>query len=209
MLNPSNGVNDNHRRPSPFNRASASNVSSLARRSTSAWNRIASRRRGEWGRDRLEVFGPVGQGRQALWVDVLEHGKQSKYAKYFDIAWNGSPRPYLQDKVLLPVLGEPYGDALEKGQIRAAELDAARRDQLLRYPNDHIKQWAGNARHVGIGSDLDGGYGREQTPADVETIADLARLPRLLSARGYSEPDISLIMHGNWIRFLQEAWRSK
>jgi membrane dipeptidase len=73
---------------------------------------------------------------------------------------------------------------------------------------DHICQLAGNAQHVGIGSDLDGGYGREQTPADVDTIADLARLPQLLSARGYSKTDISLIMHGNWMRFLQDAWRS-
>jgi membrane dipeptidase len=72
---------------------------------------------------------------------------------------------------------------------------------------DYICQLAGNARHVGIGSDLDGGYGREQTPADIDTIADLAQLPQLLSNRGYPAADISLIMHGNWIRFLREAWR--
>lgn len=71
---------------------------------------------------------------------------------------------------------------------------------------DHICQLAGNARHVGIGSDLDGGYGREQCPADVETIADLSRLPQLLAARGYPAADIALIMHGNWIRFLENAW---
>ncbi len=73
---------------------------------------------------------------------------------------------------------------------------------------DYICQLAGNARHVGIGSDLDGGYGREQRPADVETIADLSRLPQLLAARGYPAADIALIMHGNWIRFLENAWRS-
>jgi membrane dipeptidase len=73
---------------------------------------------------------------------------------------------------------------------------------------DYICQLAGNARHVGIGSDLDGGYGREQSPGDIDTIADLARLPQLLANRGYPDADISLIMHGNWIRFLQEAWRS-
>ena len=71
---------------------------------------------------------------------------------------------------------------------------------------DYICQLAGNARHVGIGSDLDGGYGREQSPADIDTIADLTRLPQLLANRGYSDADISLIMHGNWIRFLQDAW---
>jgi membrane dipeptidase len=71
---------------------------------------------------------------------------------------------------------------------------------------DHICQLAGNARHCGIGSDLDGAFGREQTPADLTSIADLARLPSLLSARNYSAEDIELIMHGNFVRFLQEAW---
>ena len=71
---------------------------------------------------------------------------------------------------------------------------------------DHICQIAGSARHCGIGSDLDGAFGREQTPADLNTIADLARVPELLAARGYSPTDIAGIAHGNFIRFLQEAW---
>ncbi len=71
---------------------------------------------------------------------------------------------------------------------------------------DHICQLAGNARHCGIGSDLDGAFGREQCPADVQTIADLARLPDLLAARGYSAADIEGIAHGNFVRFLREAW---
>src|SRR5438270_312368 len=50
---------------------------------------------------------------------------------------------------------------------------------------DHVCQLAGNARQVGIGSDLDGGYGSEQTPADLDTIADLGKLPALLQKRGY------------------------
>jgi len=71
---------------------------------------------------------------------------------------------------------------------------------------DHICQLAGNARHVAIGSDLDGAFGTEQTPADVDTIADLARLPALLRTRGYSEDDVAQIAHGNLVRFLREAW---
>jgi membrane dipeptidase len=72
---------------------------------------------------------------------------------------------------------------------------------------DHICQLTGDARHVGIGSDLDGGFGREQCPADLNTIADLARLEALLQARGYREPDIAAILHGNFIRFLRTSWR--
>src|SRR5205814_3118038 len=66
---------------------------------------------------------------------------------------------------------------------------------------DHVCQIAGSARHSGIGSDLDGAFGREQTPADLDTIADLARIPTLLKARGYSEEDVTLIAHGNFVRF--------
>jgi membrane dipeptidase len=65
---------------------------------------------------------------------------------------------------------------------------------------------AGNARHCGIGSDLDGGYGREQSPQDLETIADLQRLTGLLAARGYPPQDVEAIMHGNWVRRLNEIW---
>lgn len=72
---------------------------------------------------------------------------------------------------------------------------------------DHICQLAGNCLHVGMGSDLDGGYGKEQCPYDLETIADLQRVPQLLQKRGYNEEDIQKIMHGNWIHFLQKNWK--
>jgi membrane dipeptidase len=71
---------------------------------------------------------------------------------------------------------------------------------------DHICQIAGNARHCMIGSDLDGAFGREQCPADVETIADLQKIPGLLEQRGYSEEDVASIAHGNFIRFLRGVW---
>ncbi|MEX2513410.1 MAG: membrane dipeptidase [Cyclobacteriaceae bacterium] len=72
---------------------------------------------------------------------------------------------------------------------------------------DHICQIAGNAQHVGLGTDLDGAYGREQSPYDLETIGDLQRIPAMLSKRGYSEEDIKNVMHGNWIRFLRNCWK--
>ena len=71
---------------------------------------------------------------------------------------------------------------------------------------DHVCQLAGNARHCMIGSDLDGAFGTEQCPADVETIADLAKVPALLRSRGYSDEDVANIAHGNFIRFLRDAW---
>jgi membrane dipeptidase len=71
---------------------------------------------------------------------------------------------------------------------------------------DHICQLAGNADHIAIGTDLDGGFGKEQSPLDLDTIADLANVPAMLAQRGYSPDDITGVMHGNWIRFLERVW---
>ncbi|WP_419801503.1 dipeptidase [Mucilaginibacter sp.] len=71
---------------------------------------------------------------------------------------------------------------------------------------DHICQLAGNCLHVGIGSDLDGAFGREQCPYDLETIADLQKMEDLLIKRGFSTEDVKNILSGNWIRFLRKAW---
>jgi membrane dipeptidase len=71
---------------------------------------------------------------------------------------------------------------------------------------DHICQLAGNAKHVGIGTDLDGGYGTEQTPMDLNSIADLQTLPGLLHKRGYTESDIEGIMWRNFVDFLRRVW---
>lgn len=72
---------------------------------------------------------------------------------------------------------------------------------------DHICQLAGNCHHIGIGSDLDGIFGTEQSPWDMDSIADLRKYEAILQRRGYSEQDIDHIFHGNWLRFLREAWK--
>jgi (1->4)-alpha-D-glucan 1-alpha-D-glucosylmutase len=60
----------------------------------------------------------VATTENAWWNDVLENGPSSPFAGYFDIAWNDTARPQLQQKVLLPVLGDPYGQVLESGQLK-------------------------------------------------------------------------------------------
>jgi membrane dipeptidase len=72
---------------------------------------------------------------------------------------------------------------------------------------DHICQLAGNAHHAGLGSDLDGCFGIEQTPQDLDTIADLTKLRPLLAARGYSAEDIENICWRNFVTFLRTAWK--
>ena len=74
---------------------------------------------------------------------------------------------------------------------------------------DHVCQLAGSCRHAAIGSDLDGGYGTEQTPHDLDTIADLQKLSGLLANKGYSENDIASIFHGNWLRFFTNVLDEK
>lgn len=70
---------------------------------------------------------------------------------------------------------------------------------------DRVCQIAGNARHSAIGSDLDGGFGNEQTPRDLDTIADLQKLGGILRERGYTDSDIDAIFHGNWLHFFGQA----
>ncbi len=74
---------------------------------------------------------------------------------------------------------------------------------------DHICQLAGNPRHAAIGSDLDGGFGREESPLDMDTIADLQKIPKMLAGRGYADGEIADIMYGNWVRFLRGTWADR
>lgn len=71
---------------------------------------------------------------------------------------------------------------------------------------DHICQLAGNSSHICIGSDLDGGFGREQCPYDLEDVSDLRLLPGILVGRGYRDADVDGVMHGNALRFVRDVW---
>jgi membrane dipeptidase len=68
---------------------------------------------------------------------------------------------------------------------------------------DHICQLTGTAACVGIGSDLDGGFGQAQTPAELTSVADLAKIGDVLRERGYAAGDVDMIMHANWLRIMR------
>lgn len=95
---------------------------------------------------------------------------------------------------------------LQPGWVIGAQSNAGVTLAMVVDHIDHICSLAGNTRHVAVGSDLDGGFGREQSPHDLDTIADLQKLVPLLAERGYGADDIAAIMHGNWLRLLREAW---
>ena len=70
---------------------------------------------------------------------------------------------------------------------------------------DHICQIAGNALHVGIGSDFDGGFGKHQVPNGIDSVADLQKIKTLLVERGYSSSDVEAVLNGNWRRYLERT----
>lgn len=70
---------------------------------------------------------------------------------------------------------------------------------------DYICQLAGDANHVGIGSDFDGGFGLQSVPAEIDTIADLQKLVPLLGKKGYTESDIAAVMGTNWLSLLRQT----
>ncbi|KPL73567.1 hypothetical protein ADN00_14595 [Ornatilinea apprima] len=74
---------------------------------------------------------------------------------------------------------------------------------------DAVCQVAGDARHVGLGSDFDGGFGRQEAPDGVESIADLQKLAALLAERGYNEDEIGAVLGGNWARFVERILPSE
>jgi len=70
---------------------------------------------------------------------------------------------------------------------------------------DHVCQVIGDAAHVGLGSDFDGGFGAGDTPPALDTVADLQRIGPALGEAGYQEEDIEAILSGNWLRVLRAA----
>lgn len=83
-----------------------------------------------------------------------------------------------------------------KGQVPLA---------LLADHADHICQLAGSAKHIALGTDADGGFGAELMPEGIDTHRDLHKFVDTLRGRGWSDDDVALLMHGNWVRFFGET----
>ena len=94
---------------------------------------------------------------------------------------------------------------LEPGWEKGVSVPSATLENVADHI-DHICQLSGSVEHAGIGSDLDGGFGTEQCPADVDTIADIGRIGDILAGRKYSEGEIESILYRNWVSFFEKAW---
>jgi membrane dipeptidase len=86
----------------------------------------------------------------------------------------------------------------QQGRRRATLVDVVRHMQ-------HICDLAGDARHVAIGTDMDGGLGRNEIPIEIETSADLSKLQQALSVAGFGDDDVVGIMGGNWLAFFKRS----
>ena len=119
----------------------------------------------------------------------------------------------LDDRQLKELIrrGSVIGAAFDNWMIRpgwkigVSDPSTVKLDHIIDHM-DHICQLAGNARHCGLGTDLDGGFGKEQSPSDLDTIAELGKIGELLSKRGYSAADVEGILWRNFVEFFQRAW---
>lgn len=119
---------------------------------------------------------------------------------------------HLSDRVIYGILERdgiigvvPFNTFLKDGWLKGrSSREEVSLERLVDHI-DHICQIAGDARHVGIGSDFDGGFGLQSTPKEIDTIADLQKLVPILLARGYSEEDAAAVLGGNWIDQLQRS----
>jgi membrane dipeptidase len=122
-----------------------------------------------------------------------------------------SSNRHLTDRVLQGLLERDgtIGIVLENGFLRPNWNEAGGRASVtLDYvvaQMDYVCQMAGNALHVGIGSDFDGGFGVQSVPMEVDTIPDLRKIISILSQKGYTEIDISAILGRNWLTYLQNT----
>ncbi|MCS6963955.1 membrane dipeptidase [Thermoflexus sp.] len=97
-----------------------------------------------------------------------------------------------------------HNGMLKKGWTRGDPKEAVTIWDAVR-AIDYICQRVGDARHVGIGSDFDGGFGAESAPAEFDTVADLPKIAQALREAGFAEADIEAVMSGNWLRILRKG----
>lgn len=98
-----------------------------------------------------------------------------------------------------------YNKFLQTGHAQGDPRHLVTLDRVVAHV-DAVCQLLGSADHVGIGSDLDGGFGAADIPLEMDSVADLRLIGAKLREKGYEAADVAKIMGGNWVRMLQQAW---
>jgi membrane dipeptidase len=106
-----------------------------------------------------------------------------------------------RDGLIGIVLANPF---LKKDYKRGDSKDQVSLHHVVAHI-DHICQLAGDANHVGLGTDFDGGFGVETIPSELGEVSDLQLIAKALADCGYSADDTKGIMGENWLRFLRST----
>lgn len=172
------------------------------------------------GRELLQAMAPMGftldlshmaweAALQAL--DLYEGPIIASHANALKQVRNGSSNRFLTDEIIEGIIQRdgvigivPFNRFLIQGWKNSDPRSDCPLD-MVAAQMDYICQKAGNTKHVGLGTDFDGGFGLQQIPEGLDTVADLQQIAPLLQMRGYSENDISAIMGGNWIETLRRT----
>ncbi len=172
----------------------------------------------EEGRELLEAMADIGftldlshmdelSARQAL--DMYEGPIIASHANAAALLPGYSGNRLLPDNVIRSIIARngvigvvPFCKFLDNEWKKGDRRDAITLETVAAHI-DHICQMAGDARHAGIGSDFDGGFGLESVPAGMDTIADLQKLAPILLAKGYNEEAVAAVLGENWLQHLQ------
>ena len=164
--------------------------------------------------DRLNMVLDVTHLTDEGFITVLNTFKGPVWASHHNVRKLAPTQRQLTDEQIKMLIER---DAVIGGMLDCWAMDTRFIDALsdpwqlnIRMENlvdhwDHICQIAGNSNHVAIGSDLDGNFGTEQSPWDLNSIADLQKYQGILAKRGYSETDIGNIFSNNWLRLFRKA----
>lgn len=151
---------------------------------------------------RLRVIPDMSHLNARAFDDVLAHHSGDVVASHSNAHALKAHRRNLTDEQIKAVAARSglvgvvlYGPFLGEGEVTF--------DTVVRHI-DHMVALVG-PDHVGLGSDLDGGFRTDKAPAGLTSVADLVRVGERLRDRGYHDDDIGKILGQNWIRMLRRS----
>lgn len=144
-------------------------------------------------------------------LDTYQGPIIASHANALELLKGSDSNRHLTDQVIEGLLERDaiIGVVPANGFLRLGWKEAGGRDMVTLdffiAQIDYICQKAGNAFHVGIGTDFDGGFGLQSVPKEIDSIADLRKIIPLLSQKGYTEADMAAILNQNWLAQLKNT----
>jgi membrane dipeptidase len=170
------------------------------------------------GRALLEAMADIGFGLDIAHMDesaalealdIYPGSVVSSHGNALSLLKGSQSNRHLSDRVIAGLVERgglagivPYNAFLKAEWVKGDRRELVGLDWVIAQI-DYICQIAGDALHTAIGSDFDGGFGWESVPREINTLADLQKIPPLLYEKGYTESDIDAIMGENWLRVLR------